>query len=67
MPDACRIGVPCHEIGTFQEGIRSQLRRGGELITWSGLDAERFTESSWSSNKLSDYLVGLADSTLELA
>lgn len=56
------IGVPCHEIGSFREGSQRQLRRGGELITWSGVDAERFTESSWSRSKLSDYLVGLIDS-----
>ena len=56
------LGVPCHEIGSFREGSQSQLRHRSELIVWSGVDAERFTESSWSRGKLSDYLAGLASS-----
>jgi thiamine-monophosphate kinase len=60
------IGVPCREIGSFREGGQSLLRRDGELITWSGVDAERFTESSWNRSKLSDYLAGLVGSAPEL-
>jgi thiamine-monophosphate kinase len=58
------IGVPCRQIGSFQERRQSEVRRGGELITWSGVDAERFTEFSWSRSKLSEYLADLVGSAL---
>jgi thiamine-monophosphate kinase len=56
------IGVSCHEIGHFREGRQSHVSRRGTLTRWSGVDAERFTESSWSRSKLSDYLGGLVSS-----
>jgi hypothetical protein len=56
------IGASCHEIGSFREGRQTYLRRDGELTAWSGVDAERFTGSSWSRSKLSDYLGGLVSS-----
>jgi thiamine-monophosphate kinase len=51
--------VSCHEIGAFQAGPEIILRQDGDAIAWHGIDAERFTESSWRRSKLSDYLNGL--------
>jgi thiamine-monophosphate kinase len=52
-------GIPCHEIGQFRPGTDICVERNGQLTAWSGVDAERFTESSWGSSKLKDYLGGL--------
>jgi thiamine-monophosphate kinase len=51
--------VQCHQIGVFQTGPEILLRQNGKVISWQGIDAERFTDSSWRRSKLSDYLVGL--------
>ena len=57
------IGVACHKIGRLQAGPHSYLLREGELVRWSGVDAERFTESSWNRSKLADYLSGLVQAS----
>jgi thiamine-monophosphate kinase len=49
-------GLPGHEIGQFRPGADICVERDGKLTAWSGVDAERFTESSWRSSKLRDYL-----------
>jgi len=54
------LDVPCQEIGRFVAGSKSYLKRGGKEVGWHGVDAERFTGSSWSRSKLSDYLDQLA-------
>ena len=51
--------VPCHKIGVFQAEPEIVLKQDGEITSWCGIDAERFTESSWHRSKLSDYLDGL--------
>src|SRR5205823_4685864 len=55
-------GIRCHRIGVFNDNEGIFLKRGGQLVPWHGVDAERFTESSWAKSKLSDYLAGLLGS-----
>jgi thiamine-monophosphate kinase len=57
------INVACHKIGIFQDDKGIYLEQGSQLILWHGVDAERFTESSWARSKLSDYLGGLVSPT----
>lgn len=54
-------GIGCHRIGTFQVSKGVSLKRDGQTVPWHGIDAERFTESSWARSKLSDYLARLID------
>jgi thiamine-monophosphate kinase len=62
LSDLRSVEIPCHEIGTFTAGEGICVDRGGTVSAWSGVDAERFTESSWHKSKLADYLSGLLPS-----
>jgi thiamine-monophosphate kinase len=53
------IGVSCHKIGSLNDDQHSYVLRDGARMPWNGVDAERFTESSWARSKLSDYLSDL--------
>jgi len=59
LNDLRSADIACHEIGSLRPGDDICVNRGGTLSRWSGVDAERFTESSWSRTKLRDYLSGL--------
>jgi thiamine-monophosphate kinase len=52
-------GVGCATIGHVLSEPGTFLDRAGQRARWRGVDAERFTESSWSKTKLRDYLTGL--------
>jgi thiamine-monophosphate kinase len=52
-------GIGSATIGRVLSGSGTFLDRAGQRTNWRGVDAERFTESSWRNGKLRDYLTGL--------
>ncbi len=52
-------GVGCAFIGRILSEPGTFLDRADQRTEWRGVDAERFTESSWSKTKIRGYLTGL--------
>ncbi len=50
------IGVGCQDIGYFAASDEIALERDSQLVPWVGVDAERFTGSSWRRSKLGEYI-----------